>query len=195
MKTAASLKKELISVCSRVYQKGWGPGPSGNISVRIPGSNRFLLKTTGRSLGDLRSSDILTVNFEGKVIEGKGRPSKEVWFHIGIYKVRKEVNVVLHAHPPFATSYAVLGKGIPMVTEPTRRTFKRVPIVEYAPAGSEILASLVVQAFKEKTVNAILLEGHGTVTLGKDLTEAYYLTDILEDAAMVAFISSVMKKR
>jgi len=189
-----NLKDSLIKVSRLSGSRGWCPGTSGNISVLDPDTGKVYIKVSGRSMADLKPSDILTLDLDGKVLEGSGRPSKEVNFHLGIYKKRKDVKAVLHTHPPYATAYATAGRSLPMVTATAKHILKKVPLVDYAPPGSSELADLVVKRFEDPDVCAVLMKNHGVVSVGGNLYRALYVTEWVENAAETAFLYSVIKR-
>ena len=181
---------DLLKISQRLGERGWVPGSSGNISVIHPGKDQIYIKVTGKSMLDLTPSDILTLDLSGKVLEGEGRPSKEVRFHLGIYKAREDVKAVIHSHPPFASAFAIAGLPLPLQTAPGKLILKRVPEVEFALPGSRELAEGVVGAFKDPEVKAVLLKGHGIVAVGASLYDTYNITEWVEDAAREAFLVS-----
>ncbi len=188
------LKETLIKISKLVGIRGWCPGSSGNISVLNPKKGEVYIKISGKRMSDLKFSDILTLDLDGKVIEGRGSPSKEVNFHIGIYKKRKDVKAVLHTHPPYATAYAVAGRELPMVTVTAKLILKKVPLVDYAPPGSNELADLVVKGFEDPEVHSVLMKNHGVVSVGETLHEALSITEYVENTAEIGFLSSVIRR-
>lgn len=188
------LKQELVSITRKLYDRGLSSGTSGNTSARLPGvPDRVLIKGSGRCFGEVGEKDFLLVDLEGNILEGDGRPSKEIRFHLGIYRERPEVNAVIHGHSPYATAYATTFGELPVVTAAAEAGLNRIAIVEFQPPGSEELARLVVAAFKDWDVKAAVLLRHGFVTVGPDIRKAYYLADVLEDNARVACLMAQFK--
>jgi L-ribulose-5-phosphate 4-epimerase len=188
------LKKELEYISHKVYQKGFTQATGGNISVRISGTDQVLIKRSGVSLGEVSREDALIVNMDGKVLEGQGKPSKEIGFHLGIYKTRPDVHAVVHCHPNYAVGYACLGQELPLPTVTARKLLGKVPCVEVAPSGSPELARFVVEAFETyPDIKAVLMKDHGICAVGPTLEAAYNVTDLLEATAKQAFIVSQLK--
>ncbi|MEM2145055.1 MAG: class II aldolase/adducin family protein [Candidatus Jordarchaeaceae archaeon] len=187
------IKKDLIKVSHQCGNKGWCPGTSGNLSVFDRDSNEVYIKVSGKSMTDLKISDIITLTLEGKIKRGEGIPSKEIYFHLAIYNTRKDVNAVLHTHSPFAIAFAIANTEVPLVSVTAQECLKKVPLVEYAPPGSSELGNYVVEGFRDPKVKAILLKKHGVVTVGSDIHQAFHINEWLEDAAKVAFLSSIIK--
>lgn len=181
------LRTELVRVSREAYDRGFVSGVGGNISTRIS-PNRVLIKPSGLRLKDLTPKNLLVVDLHGNVIEGAGKPSEEIRFHLGIYKLRKDVGAVIHTHSPAATAFAVVGIELPPITAQAAKILGKIPLVGYAPPGSKELAKLVVKAFKPE-VKAALLRGHGSVAVGKNLAEAFNNTDLLEETARIALLT------
>ncbi|MCL4425864.1 MAG: class II aldolase/adducin family protein [Firmicutes bacterium] len=186
------LKKELVAISRLAYHRGLTSGVSGNISQRVPGHDQVLIKRSGTSFADAQTSDFLLVALTGELLAGSGTPSVEINFHLGIYRERPDVGAVLHGHSTFATAFAVAGKTLPALTLASAEGLGEVPLVPYAPAGSQELAALVVQAFRSSNIKAALLRRHGMVTVGKDLRQAFYLADLVEDTAKVALLARLI---
>ena len=180
------LKEECLAVSKDAYDRGLISASGGNISVRILGENKVIIKKTGASFRNMTPNDLLIIDFDGKLVEGTGKPSKEINMHLGIYKVRSEVNAVIHAHPIAATSFAVVGKEVPMVTVQGLKILGKCPLVGYGPPGSIELADKVTKAFEDVSLKVAVLQSHGSIAIGKDLGEAYNNADLLEATAQIA---------
>lgn len=187
------LREELVRISRECYDRGFVSGVGGNISARIS-STRVIIKPTGLRLKDLSPQNLLVVDINGKVFEGTGKPSEEIRFHLGIYKVRQDVGAVLHIHSPAATAFAVVGNELPPITAQAAKLLGKIPLVAFAPPGSEKLAKLVVKAFKNTKVKAVLLRRHGSVVVGKNLLEAFNNADLLEETAKTALLVFQLEK-
>jgi L-fuculose-phosphate aldolase len=192
------LRREICQVMQVISTKGWSPGSSANISVRIPGTNHLCIKSTGTNMafGTLDpESSVVVIDLDGNNVDGVRKPSMEFRLHLGIYKVRADVGAVLHAHPPYATSYAIAKQELPMVSGPGRFILKKVPLLAFAPPGSHELAEIVTTAFSDRAILSALLSGHGVVAVGADMYEVFKYLDWTEDAAQIAFLSSSLKAK
>ncbi len=188
------IKRQIIDVSQRCGAQGWCPGTLGNISFLNSELERVYIKRSGADLNRLEPEDILTLDLDGNVLNGRGKPSIETNFHLGLYKVRKEARAVFHVHPPFATAYAVAGIRIPMVTEAAKIVLVDIPLIPSAPPGSIELATSVTDCFRDSKVKVALLKEHGVVTIGETLLNVYHATALVEDTAKVALLSSLIKK-
>lgn len=189
-----TLKERFIEACHLMGAKEWFPGSSGNVSVLDPDKKWVYIKSSGCRMVNLKSDEVNTLDLSGNILEGEGKPSKEINFHLGIYRVRKDVTAVIHNHSPYATSFAIAGKEFPLLTPPAKIVIKKVPLVEYAPPGSTDLAEMVIKEFSDPSIKSILLKDHGTVSVGKDLEDAIKISEWLEDAAFHSYLSIQMKK-
>jgi L-ribulose-5-phosphate 4-epimerase len=177
-------KEEIIRIARRAVNMGLQSGMGGNISLRW--GSRFLMKASGRSLYDLTDADIVIVDAGGKVQNGTGTPTKEIRFHLGIYRTRGDVNGIVHYHAPFTTAFATKGIPIPAHTIQAKRGFPTMPVLPELQDGSVELADQVVGAFWDPEVNLILLASHGLVSIGKTLEEAEALAELAEETAKIA---------
>lgn len=183
---------DLVQYTRRSYERGLTIGVSGNTSARVD-TDRMWIKQSGVCLGEVQSDDFLLVDFAGNVLVGEGLPSKEWKFHAGTYRLRPDVGAVFHLHPPYTTAFAVAGVLPPIVTGAGRGKVRRWEMVEGAPSGSEELGRQVSEAFAlHEDVHAVLIKGHGTVCVGKDVREAYYMSEYMEDAARAAYLIKSM---
>ena len=168
------------------------PGTLGNISVVGPDLT-VNIKRSGADLSRLKLEDVLTLDVEGNVVGGEGKPSIETNLQLGIYKIRNEVRAIFHIHPPFATAYAVASKKIPMVTEAAKLVLVDVPLLSHASPGSIELAEIVKDCFEDSRVKAALLEEHGIVAVGDSLESTYQTVALVEDTAKIALLSKLVK--
>jgi len=180
------LQQEFMEICRLVYQRGLVAGAAGNISTIIPGTDYVLIKRSGSCLGTVTPDDCMVIDRDGRIIEGEGRPSIEINFHLGIYAIRSDAAAVIHTHPPIAVAFTNVVGHLPMATMTAEVGLENVPNIPYAKAGSQELADLVVDAFRDLSVNTITLTNHGAVSIGRSLQQAFDRADILESTAQTA---------
>jgi L-ribulose-5-phosphate 4-epimerase len=187
------LREELALYSRKSFDRDLISGTGGNLSVRIPGTNTALITPSGVSLADVEPDLNILVDLEGKVLKAPPglKPSKETSFHLEAYRLRPEIHGLAHVHPAYSTAYANKGIALPLVTVSARGNLKHVPCIDSALPGSGELRELVCAGLESHPgVRAILMKEHGILTLGKDLMEAYYLADLVEETAKIAFIES-----
>jgi len=177
------IKQEVCDIGKCIWQRGYCAGNEGNHSVRI-GENRVLCTPTGISKGFLDPSDLCVVDMDGKQVEKnpKGRKrTSEVLVHLAIYKKFPEVGAVIHSHPPHAVAFCLANIPLPEGIHPEAEVFLgKTVFAGYATPGGPDLP----QSFLDKLTpltNTILMANHGSISIGKDLTEAYYRLEILDN--------------
>jgi len=187
MKSDFEIKKEICEIGRRIYDKGFVAANDGNITVKV-NDNTFWATPTGVSKGYMTPDMLIKVDGEGRVIEGKLKPSSELKMHLRVYKERPDVNAVVHAHPPTATGFAVAGIPLDKYIMPEAIIFLGcVPIVEYGtPSTDEIPNALskYLQGY-----DAFLLENHGALTVGVDLNTAFFRMETLEFYAKISLVA------
>lgn len=185
------LKRELVKVSKRCYDKNLISATGGNISCRVPGRDAMLIKSSGSAFSDMTEEDVVMVDFDGNLLEGEKQLSKEWRFHAGIIKNRPDVNVVIHVHPVYATAIAANHDELPLVTNHAKGYLKHVPTIGIAGSGSEELAEYALEEFKDSERVAILMKEHGIITVGDSFNKAFYLAEMLEDTAKIAIYSKI----
>jgi L-fuculose-phosphate aldolase len=185
-------RADFVAACQRAFNLGLQMSTGGNLSLRLE-SGYLLVKPSGLSLCELEPEHLLVCDDQGQVVQGEGRPTKELRSHLAIYQARPEVGAVVHYHPPHATAYAVSRREIPLLTVHAKRILGRVPLVEEVGEGSEELASAVGRAFAAPKVKAVLLAEHGVIAVGEDLRKAQNLAELVEECARVALLSGLLR--
>lgn len=188
--TVRVMREELVEVSHRAYERGLVVGVSGNNSVRVPGTDAVLIKTTGVNQGDMDTADTVLVDLEGNTLEAGKEASKEIRWHLAIYRQNPEVGGVIHVHPPYATAWAVANRTPPLIHTAARGILQKIGLVDLAPSGSQELADMVAEVFSDPDLRVALMRQHGTISVGPDLRTAYYRAEYLEDTAKVALLAA-----
>ncbi|GAB4245753.1 MAG: hypothetical protein Kow00109_21780 [Acidobacteriota bacterium] len=182
-----TLRRQIVEVGRRVYQRNFVAANDGNISARID-RRRVLITPSGVSKGFMRPEDLIVVDYDGNIVEGRGKPSSETFMHLAIYREREDVNGVVHAHPPKATGFATAGIPLTQCVLPeVIVTLGGVPLAEYGTPGTEELYEPVLKYLKD--YDAFLLENHGALAIGPDVMTAYYRMETLEHFAHIALVA------
>ncbi|MBQ2135430.1 MAG: class II aldolase/adducin family protein [Clostridia bacterium] len=183
------IKKQICEIGKRIYDKGMVAANDGNISVKL-NDNEFLCTPTGVSKGFMTPEYICKVDKDGKVIQANPgfKPSSEIKMHMRVYKERPDVNAVVHAHPMYATGFAIA--GIPL-TQPIMPeaviALGCVPIAEYGTPSTEEIPNAVAKYLQ--SFDAVLLENHGALTFSDNLLAAYHKMESVEFYAKLLYIS------
>ena len=141
----------------------------------------------------IKAEHICVCDAEGNLVEDNGfLPTVELPMHLAIYRERPEINAIVHSHPLYSSAFAVTGEDIPfLLAESGIFLGGSVPCAEYGLVGSIALGEHIVNALGQDK-RAALLRNHGAVVLGKDLEEAFVLSDFVEHAAYVAYMAKVV---
>lgn len=179
------LRREIVQVCRRLYERGLIAGGEGNVSARL--ANGLVLVTpSGASKVDVREHELVVVNEHGTPVAGSLRASSELGMHLRIYKLRPDVHAVVHAHPPFATAFAVAGLDLmPAVLPEVLVQLGGVPLAPYATPGTSALADAIEPYLQHH--DAILMANHGATAFGSTLSIAHQRMEALEHAARILF--------
>ncbi len=183
MKSPYEIKKEICEIGHAIYKLGFVAANDGNISVKVS-DNEYYCTPTGVSKGALTPDMIIKVDRDGKKLEGKLNPSSEIKMHMRVYQERPDVMAVVHAHPPIATAFTVAGINLDQYILPEAvLTLGEVPTCEYGtPSTMEIPNSLEPYI---QNHDAFLLQNHGALTVGFNLTKAFFLMEELEFNAKI----------
>ena len=183
MKSPFEIKKEICEVGLKLWQKGFVAANDGNISVKIS-DNEYYCTPTGVSKASLTPDMIIKVDKDGKKLEGKLNPSSEIKMHMRVYRERPDVNAVVHAHPPVATAFTVADIDLDQYVRPEAvLTIGAVPTCDYGtPSTMEIPDSLDPYIHNH---DAFLLRNHGALTVGCNLTKAFFVMEEVEFNAVI----------
>ena len=172
-------RKELSVCAKRLAWRGLVEGSEGNLSIRLD-NERILIKPTKKEFCQIEPEDFVVVNLQGAKIAGDEEPSSEYLLHTSIYKGRKDVNSIIHTHPDLTTSlFTKLQEPLKM-GKPAENALG-ISEVAYLPKikpGSLTLANRGAKALEKS--NAVILGGHGLVTVGENLEKAFQRTLSIE---------------
>ena len=181
-------RNQITEVIDRIYKRGMTTTSGGNISI-IDDSGNIWVTPSAIDKGSLRSSDIVCVKKDGTII-GKHKPSSEFPFHKAIYEARPDIKSVIHAHPPALVSFSIV-RQIPNtnIISQAKHVCGPIGYADYKLPGSEDLGEVIAEEFK-KGYKAIIMENHGTVLGGSDLTDAFERFEALEFCASTILYGS-----
>ncbi len=187
--TEKQAREELVEVSGLCYSRGYISGTEGNFSIRLA-DNLILTTPAGTCKGRLRSEDLVLTDING-VSLSDARPSTELKMHLVAYNSRPDVKAVVHAHPTVAVGFTVAGATLSQCVLPeVVCTLGHIPTAPYAtPSTSEIPDS--IRAYVEK-YDAIMLDHHGALTLGKNIFDAYYKLETVEHFAQTMLVAHVL---
>jgi L-ribulose-5-phosphate 4-epimerase len=183
-----ALREELAALHQELPRNNLVVWTGGNVSVRDAKSGLVAIKASGIRYEDLTPKHMVVVDMEGRVVEGKFKPSSDVYSHLYIYKHRPDVFGVVHTHSRYATAFAAAGKPIPCVLTAMGDEFGGpIPCAGFALIGDEAIGKLVVESIGSSP--AVLLKNHGVFTIGKDARAAVKAAVMTEDTAATVWMA------
>jgi L-fuculose-phosphate aldolase len=189
-KTEQQHRDDIVRVGRLVFEKGWVASNDGNISVRLE-SSRMLATPAGISKGMLSPDDLIVSDLEGNKISGNRQPTSEILMHLTIYKMRPDVNAVVHAHPPVATGYALAGRPLNLGLLPeVIVALGAVPLAAYGLPGTPALSEGMMPYLAN--YDALLLANHGVVSYGESLYRAFFRMDTVEHSARISLVAELL---
>jgi len=191
------VKKDLIEAAARAYRRGIQTGSGGNLSARVPGEDLMVVKPSGISFIDCNQSNLVVTDFDGKVVAGSGKPSREALLHGVLYRNVPTIGGVVHCHAPWATSWSFSKKDLPLVTYHAQMKFV-VPVatlnIEAPVVPLEEMPKVIALFEKHPALPAFLLVAHGLVAVGKNVLDAENVAEMVEETAQIAWLSAIGKK-
>jgi L-fuculose-phosphate aldolase len=192
----AQIRIDLLEVCRRLHRQGLVAAQDGNVSALLPAPAgapiTLMITPSGMALGDVSDDDLVVIDGFGQVEQGWRRPSSEWQMHVALYHTRADIKAVVHAHPPYATAFAIAGRPLdrPVLPEIIAR-FGAIPLVPYATPSTRAvgdgLAPLAAEGFR-----GFLLENHGATSAGESLWEAFYRMEKMEHAARILWLAEAL---
>src|SRR5271163_475442 len=183
-------RREIARFGKMLYDRGYVAATDGNLSVRLD-EERILATPTSMSKGFLRTSDMVIVDYQGRLLVGRHKVSSEIAMHLLIYKLRPDIHGIVHAHPPTATGFAASGYDLnrPLVCEVVVG-LGSIPLARYGTPGTPELTDGLEPLIPHH--DAILMANHGVVTFGSSLESAYMKMETVEHFAKIALVTHLL---
>lgn len=197
------LKKEVLKANKELKENNLVLYTWGNVSARDRTTGLIAIKPSGVRYDDMKIDDIVIVDINGNVIEGKLNPSSDTLTHLEIYKEHKDVMGICHTHSTFATSFAQAGRNIKCYgtthadyfygSIPCTESLKEIDMEEY----EKNTGILINETYKKRNIDilsvpGILVKNHGVFTFGKDSKEAVYNATVIEEVAKMAYLTETL---
>ncbi len=160
---------------------------SGNVSGRDPESGLVAIKPSGVSFEELTPEAIVVVDMEGRVVEGKLKPSTDTDTHLYVYQHRPDVFGIVHTHSPYASSFAALGQPIPACLTSCGMLGGEIPLGGYAPIGGEDIGQEIIDKIGRSL--AIIMQNHGVFTIGSSAKQATKMAVEVEEIAKITHLA------
>ncbi len=197
-----NLKKQVCQANIDLVKHGLVIFTWGNVSAIDRKSGLIVIKPSGVSYDDMKVADMVVVNLEGEVVEGKYKPSSDTPTHIEFYKAFANIGAVVHTHSTLATAWAQAGKDIPILGTthadyfeadiPCTRSMSKEEIEQDYEKNTGLV---VVERFKNLNpdfIPGVVVKNHGPFTWGKDASDAVHNSVVLEEVAQMAQLAKVI---
>jgi L-fuculose-phosphate aldolase len=187
-----SLREEIVLVGKLMYERGLIVATDGNISARLD-QNTILITPSGLCKGLMTPDQLITIDLAGRKVGPDTpankdlKPTSEITMHLEAFKQRPDVQAVVHAHPPHAIALSIVGISLADCMLPEAIVFLGLtPTTPYATPSSEENARAIRQVITGH--DALVLQRHGSLTVGSSPLNAYYRTETLEQIARITYM-------
>jgi L-fuculose-phosphate aldolase len=186
-------REEIVRYGRTLHERGLVAAMDGNLSVRLKG-DQILVTPTCVSKGNMRAADMVVVDMEGQRVSGRRNVTSEIGMHLLIYRMRPDIQAIVHAHPPTATGFAAAGIALtqPLVCEVVMG-LGCIPLARYGTPGTSELAR-TLEPFVPH-YDAILMSNHGVVAYGDTLERAYMKMETVEHFAQIALVTHLLGRQ
>ncbi|NRB05912.1 MAG: class II aldolase/adducin family protein [Rhodobacteraceae bacterium] len=185
-------KDALIAAAKRCFELRLQTNAGGNLSVRLESADAIVIKPSGIGFNECTRENLQVVHLNGTIEPSPHKPSKDLDFHLDLYRIRADINAVVHCHSPWATGYASAGIEIPCLTVQTIEKIGRMPLIPLSPQGGPQTEKEISPVFQDPKIVAAVLANHGTIGVGSTLMKAQYLAEIIEETAHIAYVRDTL---
>ena len=180
-----SVHDEVLAAAKDMLRKGLTAGTSGNVSGRTD-DGHVVITPSSIDYEEMTLADLVVLDLDGKVVEGTRSPSSEKSVHLASYRRYPEIGSVIHAHPVYASMFAVAREPIPaVIDEFAVFVGGAVPCAQYAMTGTDELGENAADCLAD--VGSALLASHGTVTVAGSPAQAIHQLGVVERAAQIVW--------
>ena len=179
----AHIRQEMLRFARLCYERSLLVAMDGNLSALLPNGDVLCTKA-GCHKGMLTDADLVVIDRKGAKVRGQGDPTSEMAMHLACYDARPDVRAVVHAHPPISVAFTVAGVSMARCVLPeVVLTLGTIPTLDYRTTGTEDLAGIVGRHIR--SYDAMLMDRHGAVCVGRDLLEAFCRLETMEHTALI----------
>ena len=179
-------RKKIIKTISKMQEAGLIKNTSGNVSIKI--DQNILITPSGKSYDELKVEDLLLLDKDKKVIEGRLIPSSETNLHYSLYNNNGKIKSIVHTHSIYATAASTVIKELPPIHYQIVDLGGTVSVAPYETFGTDELARIVTEYLGSN--NAVLMKNHGAVTVAKTIEKALSRAILLEWLCSLYLISN-----
>lgn len=176
-------RKAVVAYGKKLVLSGLTRGTGGNLSVYDRKRDLWAVSPSGIDYFAVEAEDVAVLDGQGRLVQGRQRPSSEWELHLEVYRRRPDAGAVVHTHSPFATVLACLGWEIPPVHYLVGYAGRKVKVAPYATFGTPELARLTAEALGDD--GAVLMAHHGLIAQGADIDRAFAVAEEIEFVAEI----------
>jgi L-fuculose-phosphate aldolase len=179
------LREQVVAVGLEALARGVVHGTAGNMSIRDDETGLIAISPSGIPYPNVTSADVVIVDLQGNVVEGRRKPSSETPLHTMVMGARPDIRAIVHTHAHFSTVVSCIRPFLPpILTENAIVAGPRVLVTRYGLTGTPDFGESVLEALTPQA-KAIILKNHGLITFGDFFAEALAISEIVEEAARV----------
>ena len=176
-------RQHVVDICRRLYDKGLIAAGDGNVSMKLD-AERVLVTPSGFHKGFIRPDDLIITDLHGRRLKGQHNPSSEFLMHEQCYLERPDISAVVHAHPPYVVALALAGVTLSQcVLSETCLLLGPILTAPYSTPTTDEVPRVLKPYLRQ--ANAIVLDRHGAITVGRTLDEAWHRMEAIEHAAKI----------
>ncbi len=175
----------IVEYGKKMLTSGLTKGTGGNISIYKRREGLVLIGPSGLDYFRTQPEDIVVTNLAGEIIDGERSPSSEFKLHSVFYKLREDIDAVIHTHSPFATTISTLRWDLPPASYLVAYAGLNVRCARYATFGTEELAENAFAAMEDR--NAVLLANHGLLAGAHSIDRAFTIAEEIEYCAEIFY--------
>ena len=188
--TIAAMRRTVCDLHAELVRYGLVAWTAGNVSGRVPGTDRFVIKPSGIGYEQLTPEAIVVCDLDGALVDGDFAPSSDTAAHAYVYRHRPDVGGVVHTHSTYATAWAARGEPIPCVLTAMADEFGgEIPVGAFALIGDDSIGRGIVATLDKHRSPAVLMQNHGVFTVGPDPRAAVKAAVMCEDVARTVHIA------
>jgi L-fuculose-phosphate aldolase len=184
-----ALREQVAWSCRILARGGHGDYTLGHVSARSADSGHVLMKPNGLGLEEVSPSDVIAIDLDGARIAGDGRIHLEYVLHTEVYRVRPDVQAVIHTHAPYATAFGATDARLEMLNHDA--VLFRDGLAFFDDTAELIVSpeqgAAVAAALGKRRV--VVLRGHGVIVTGESVPWATYAALTLERVLRIQTIA------
>lgn len=195
MNERETYRQLIVDTAKDLTHKGFLSATGGNLSVRIPKEGAFAITPSDYDYLKMIPEDICVLGYDLTPLAGERKPSVESAMHAAIYKVRSDVNAIIHTHQVYPSTLALIGEPIPaLFDEQVRFLGRSINIIPYAPSGTGSLVKMVAKNVGDRN-NAYIMANHGALLFAGNMERAVHNVMVLEKCALAYLLALCTGKK